>query len=190
MAVKAVAQSVTARRSIATFFPILGWLPKYDRAWLRPDIMAGITIRVQITNRLAATTEPIESVLLDLELTNEIDVPSADMLKELHDGLDAAGVKLMLARVRPPVRDLLDRSGVTKAIGEEHIFRRVLEGAVFHLSDRLAEVGMLLELSGDQLKRLQEVVNGMLVITEEHQQAQLEALAAQLGAAIDKTTHS
>jgi MFS superfamily sulfate permease-like transporter len=75
------------------------------------------TVRVQITNRLAASAEPVDSVLLDLEVTNELDVPSADMLKDLHDDLDAAGVRLLLARVRPAVRDLLDRSGVTKAIG-------------------------------------------------------------------------
>ena len=79
------------------------------------------TVRVQITNRLAASTEPVDSVLLDLELTNELDVPSADMLKELHDDLDAAGVQLMLARVRPAVRDLLDRSGVTADRRRTHL---------------------------------------------------------------------
>ena len=56
------------------------------------------------------------------------------MLKELHDDLEAAGVQLMLARVRPAVRDLLDRSGVTEAIGAEHIYGRVLEGVLVHLS--------------------------------------------------------
>ncbi len=49
------------------------------------------TVRTQITNRLAAGAEPVDSVLLDLELTNELDVPSADMLKELNADLDAAG---------------------------------------------------------------------------------------------------
>ena len=68
------------------------------------------TVRVQITNRLAASAEPVDSVLLDLELTNELDVPSADMLKDLHDDLDAGGVRLLLARVRPAVRALLDRN--------------------------------------------------------------------------------
>ncbi len=91
------------------------------------------TIRTQITNRLAATAEQeaargkvdaadkIERVILDLELTNELDVPSADMLEELHADLRASGVGLSLARVRPAVRDLLDRSGVTEKIGGEHI---------------------------------------------------------------------
>ena len=98
------------------------------------------TVRVQITNRLAANAAaaaaPVGRVVLDLELTNELDVPSADMVKELHDDLDAAGVELLLARVRPAVRDLLDRSGATAKLGAEHIYGRVLEGVLYHLSAR------------------------------------------------------
>ena len=29
---------------IGRLLPILAWLPKYDRAWLRPDVVAGITV--------------------------------------------------------------------------------------------------------------------------------------------------
>ena len=145
------------------------------------------TVRVTITNRLAASVEPVTSVLLDLELTNEIDVPSADMLKELHDDLDAAGVELLLARVRPVVRDLLDRSGVTAEIGAEHIYGRVLEGVLYHLSGRDAHAETFLGLSGDLLKRLQEVVGEMLPQAEGERRARLEALATQLSSAADAT---
>jgi high affinity sulfate transporter 1 len=31
-------------RGLARFFPILAWLPAYQRAWLRPDIIAGLTV--------------------------------------------------------------------------------------------------------------------------------------------------
>jgi len=31
------------QNSLIRFLPILGWLPKYDRAWLRFDILAGLT---------------------------------------------------------------------------------------------------------------------------------------------------
>ena len=145
------------------------------------------TVRTQITNRLAASAEPVKSVILDLELTNEIDVPSADMLEELEADLDAAGVQLMLARVRPPVRALLDRSGVTEAIGAENIYNRVLEGALFHLGSMDADASKLIGLSTDVLKRLQLVVSEMLVRTEGDQRAQLEAAAAQLSNAIEQT---
>ena len=145
------------------------------------------TVRTQITNRLAASAEPVKSVILDLELTNEIDVPSADMLEELEADLDAAGVQLMLARVRPPVRALLDRSGVTEAIGAENIYNRVLEGALFHLGSMDADASKLIGLSTDVLKRLQLVVSEMLVRTEGDERAQLEAAAAQLSNAIEQT---
>jgi MFS superfamily sulfate permease-like transporter len=143
------------------------------------------TVRVQIANRLAASEEPIKSVLLDLELTNELDVPSADMLEELDHDLDASGVQLMLARVRPPVRALLDRSGVTEAIGAEYIYNRVLEGALVHLGSMDTDATKLIGLSNDVLKRLQLVVGEMLVRTEGDQRAQLEAVAAQLSNAIE-----
>jgi sulfate permease, SulP family len=145
------------------------------------------TVRTQITNRLAASAEPVKSVILDLELTNEIDIPSADMLEELEADLDAAGVQLMLARVRPPVRDLLDRSGVTEAIGAENIYNRVLEGAMVHLGSMDTDAAKLIGLSNDVLRRLQLVVSEMLVRTEGDQRAQLEVVAAQLSNAIEQT---
>ena len=44
MAVDVVAPQPAQRRGIASFFPILAWLPKYNRSWLRPDLIAGITV--------------------------------------------------------------------------------------------------------------------------------------------------
>ena len=146
------------------------------------------TVRMTITNRLVASTEPIDSVLLDLELTNDLDVPSADMLRDLHNDLQATNVHLLLARVRPTVRDLLDRSGVTMAIGEEHIYSRVLEGVVFHLTERRVDTQTFLELSGGELENLQNVVNGMILHATGDRHTQLEELATQLNTAIDKTT--
>ncbi|MBE2234981.1 MAG: SulP family inorganic anion transporter [Anaerolinea sp.] len=148
------------------------------------------TVRVQITNRLAASAEPVTSVLLDLELTNEIDVPSADMLQELHADLEAAGVRLMLARVRPVVRDLLDRGGVSEAIGAENIHGRVLEGVVAHLSATGAHAGTFLGLSNDALRRMQRAVDEMLSQTTDEQRAQLEAVQLQLSRAVEETERS
>ena len=34
----------TANAGIARFVPIAGWLPKYDRSWFRPDLIAGLTV--------------------------------------------------------------------------------------------------------------------------------------------------
>jgi SulP family sulfate permease len=143
------------------------------------------TVRTQITDRLAADAGTIESVLLDLEVTNELDVPSADVLKELHDDLETAGVTLMLARVRPAVLDLMDHSGVTQAVGRDHIHGRVLEGVLEHLGSGGARTQAFLGLSSDALKALQLVVGEMLGQAQGEHRARLEALAAQLGRAIE-----
>lgn len=147
------------------------------------------TIRTTITNRLAGSEESIRSVLLDLELSNEIDVPSAEMLRELNDDLEAAGVLLMLARVRPAVRDLLDRSGVTEVIGAEHIFGRVLEGVLVHIASGDAHADQFLGLSGDVLRRLRQVVSDLLPQAESEQRLRLEAIDARLSRAIEQTEH-
>lgn len=31
-------------RGVRKYLPILTWLPSYDRSWLRPDVIAGVTI--------------------------------------------------------------------------------------------------------------------------------------------------
>jgi MFS superfamily sulfate permease-like transporter len=68
-------------------------------------------------------------VLLDLEATSELDVSSADMLAELESELRAAGSSLALARVRTKVRAMLTRTSVLTAIGEEHLYPSVMDGA-------------------------------------------------------------
>lgn len=148
------------------------------------------TVRTQITNQLAATAEPVDTILLDMELTNEIDVPSTDMLKELHDDLETSGVQLMLARVRPPVRDLLDRGGVTDTIGADKIYRRVLDGVLMHLSTADRQTDSVLGLSNDALLRLRQVISEMLVQSQGAQRAELEALDNRLSKAINEPEHT
>jgi MFS superfamily sulfate permease-like transporter len=145
------------------------------------------TVRVLITNRLAASAELLSEVLLDLELTYELDVPSADMLKELHDDLRAAGVELLLAHVRPPVRDLLDRNDVIAKIGAEHIFGRNLEGVLYHVSTQGGVAEPFPGLSVEALKRLQQGVGEMLAQAEGERRLRLEALYAQLDKALGET---
>ncbi len=106
------------------------------------------------------------------------------MLEELEADLDAAGVQLMLARVRPPVRDLLDRSGVTEAIGAENIFNRVLECVLVHLGRENVPADRLAGLSSDVMKRLQQLVNEMVNKTDGERRTELEGLYGQLGKAI------
>jgi sulfate permease, SulP family len=52
------------------------------------------------------------TVVLDLDATNDLDVQGADTLAELEQQLRQQGMQLRLARVRAPVRGILERAGV------------------------------------------------------------------------------
>ena len=38
------AETKQEQSGIARMLPIVGWLPKYNRAWIRPDLIAGVTV--------------------------------------------------------------------------------------------------------------------------------------------------
>lgn len=40
----AAAQAGRPSKSIKSYLPVLEWLPKYQAAWLRPDLLVGLTI--------------------------------------------------------------------------------------------------------------------------------------------------
>ena len=76
----------------------------------------------------AAATEgetPARGVVLDLELTHDLDVPGAEALLLLASRLADAGIPFALARVHRPVTDMLERTGVVQAVGRERVGGRV-----------------------------------------------------------------
>jgi MFS superfamily sulfate permease-like transporter len=76
------------------------------------------------------TDPPPTVVLLDLELTPEIDVPVVEALEQLHQRLDTDGIELWLCHLLPAAHDLLDRAGVLAVIRPERIHPRVLDGII------------------------------------------------------------
>jgi high affinity sulfate transporter 1 len=87
------------------------------------------SLRQRIVDLAIESDPPTRAVLLDLEMTNELDVPSADMLKELHEELEQREIKLLLSRLHADPRLVLDRSGATEQIGVEQIYRHTTEAA-------------------------------------------------------------
>lgn len=86
-----------------------------------------IAVRDWVFERL----DGVGTVVLDLEATTDLDVPGADMLRELHDDLSHRNVGLRLARVHHDVRELLDRAGVLDRLGADHLHATTRE-AVEH----------------------------------------------------------
>jgi SulP family sulfate permease len=96
---------------------------------LRPDAAVFFANAESIVETVyvdaAEADPPARAVVLDLELTNDLDVPGAEALLQLANRLDAAGIMLGLARVHRPVLALLERTGVVEAIGSGNIGVRV-----------------------------------------------------------------
>ena len=93
------------------------------------------SIREGLRDMVEETDRPIATVLLDLELTNELDVPGAEMLEELHGELERVGTSLVLAGAHSRVEDMLERSGVLEAITPNALFSDV-SNAVLTLAER------------------------------------------------------
>ena len=99
---------------------------------VRPDAALffanGTVLRDAIREDVRSASPHPRAVLLDLEATSEIDIPTNDMLGQLAEDLEAEEVELRLARVRTRVRALLTASGVAARIGEDRIYQRVEDG--------------------------------------------------------------
>jgi high affinity sulfate transporter 1 len=138
------------------------------------------SIRKGVRRWIAASETPIRTTVLDLEMTNELDVPGTEMLAELHDEHEAVDIQFKLVGIHAPVRELLDASGVTEKIGAENIYPTVLEAVLAYASENLAEISADdIETFIDRIDALTEFFTfASEHVSEEHQ--------AKLGAAIDR----
>lgn len=142
-------------------------------------------LREKTQELIAAADPPPRTVVVDLEMTYDLDAPSAHELAELHADLKAAAAQLMLARVRAPVRDVLDRIGATEEIGAENIHPRVLDAVAAHLGQTAGASAEVLEISADALQRLIDVVDGQIPAAAGADGERLRALRQRLQDALD-----
>ncbi len=78
--------------------------------------------KAQILELVAARRPEPQGVLIDLAATADLDVTTADMLRELHADLRARHVEVLLAQVKGPVRDRMRRTGLMAEMGEERVY--------------------------------------------------------------------
>ncbi len=91
-------------------------------------------IRDAVTAAVTSSDPRPDVVLLDLRLTPDLDVPSADTLADLNDRLAAMGVQLWLSDLMPSVRHRLRIAGLADEIGAEHLFNEVAGGLFAYLT--------------------------------------------------------
>jgi SulP family sulfate permease len=64
----------------------------------------------------------LKFVIIDAEGINTIDATGEEMLHNLIERLRETGVELLIARAKKQVWDVFRRTGLTKKIGEDHLF--------------------------------------------------------------------
>jgi MFS superfamily sulfate permease-like transporter len=115
-----------------------------DLLIVRPDegvFFANAAMLHKSIRGLVTTGDPaLRATILDLEMTNELDVPSAEMLGDLHEELAGLEIQLIIAGLHAPVREMLDRSGVTEQIDAENLFHTVLEAVLVYAQAHVDEL--------------------------------------------------
>jgi sulfate permease, SulP family len=113
------------------------------------------TIRKAVLDAAAAAEPRPDVVVLDLALTNDLDVPAIDALTEIHERLASAGAELWLAGLLPAVRHRLDVAGLADRIGADHLFNHVASALIAYLAlHASADVAARREVLTDLLEYL------------------------------------
>jgi SulP family sulfate permease len=84
-----------------------------------------------IRRRLVEADPPVSALVFDAEGVSDIDTTAIAQLVDLVTDLDAADVEVSFARVRQPVRDMIERAGLRDRVGEHAVFLEV-DDAVQH----------------------------------------------------------
>jgi MFS superfamily sulfate permease-like transporter len=99
--------------------------------------------RVLDAAEAAKSLAPVRWLVVAAEPVTSVDVTAADMLTELDERLQDAGIELCFAELKDPVKDKLRRFGVFAQIGEGFFFptveeavRRYLESHAVDWTDR------------------------------------------------------
>ena len=79
------------------------------------------TFREQI-RALAASEPPPTWIIVAAEPITDVDTTAADMLEDLDQALNKRGISLVFAEMKDPVREKIDRYGLTRTIDPAHFF--------------------------------------------------------------------
>jgi high affinity sulfate transporter 1 len=78
--------------------------------------------QAHVLNAVNESPTPVSWLIVSAEPVTSVDVTAADMLAELDETLRQAGIELIFAELRNPVKDKLERFGLTTRFSSEHFF--------------------------------------------------------------------
>ncbi|MEV0826368.1 SulP family inorganic anion transporter [Nonomuraea rubra] len=89
-------------------------------------------LRTEVRRLVAGGEPPVRQIILDAEAVYDIDTTGAETLHRLIDDCDRAGVRLVLARTRTPVRALLRDTGLDQRV---RLYHRVADAVTAYRAD-------------------------------------------------------
>jgi high affinity sulfate transporter 1 len=104
-------------------YPAAGHLPglviyRFDA----PLFFANATTFRDEVRMLARADPPPAWIVIAAEPMTDVDTTASDMLQELDEALNAAGISLVFAELKDPVRAKIERYGLTRTIDPQHFF--------------------------------------------------------------------
>jgi len=105
--------------------------------WDAPLFFANANLFRRRVRELVKQTDPTPRwIVLAAEPITDVDTTAADMLVELDEELNAAGIHLILAELKDPVKDKIERYGLYDTIDRRHFFPLIEEAVeAFHESE-------------------------------------------------------
>jgi high affinity sulfate transporter 1 len=102
--------------------------------WDAPLMFANANLFRNFVRLHVSSTEPTPFwVLVAAEPITDVDTTAADMLVDLDEELNAAGIHLILAELKDPVRDKIERYGLYDTIDRKHFYPTIeVAVAEFH----------------------------------------------------------
>ena len=100
-----------------------------------PLFFANATTFRDEVRRLAKADPPPVWILIAAEPMTDVDTTASDVLEELDQALNAQGISLVFGELKDPVRDKIERYGLTRTIDPHHFFPTI-ESAVAAYRDK------------------------------------------------------
>jgi high affinity sulfate transporter 1 len=94
-----------------------------------PLFFANATTFRDEVRRMARADPPPRWILIAAEPVTDVDTTASDVLEDLDEALNAQGISLVFAELKDPVREKIERYGLTRTIDPRHFFPTV-EAAV------------------------------------------------------------
>ena len=93
----------------------------------------------RVLEAAAASPTPVRWIVVAAEPVTSVDITAADMIAELDDKLNAAGIEFCFAEMKDPVKDKLKRFGLFTRFGEKSFSATVGEAVSAYLESHPVE---------------------------------------------------